>query len=105
MWSAGGARSMATPAKKPSVAANSGPRTRAAPTTTRSARLGTTPSQAKCGKRLTCNTTANATTHRPTRPRTRLMSVFPVVVGRDDRAVGFGTLRHDHTHQVERREV
>ena len=60
--------------RSPSTAANSGPRTSAAATTTSRQRLGTTPSHAKCGKTDTCRTTAQRRARaRPRRAR-RLMA-------------------------------
>src|SRR4051812_2577331 len=106
-WSAGGARSRATPAAKPSTIANCGPRVSAAPTTTSRQRFGTTPCQARCGNSDTWSTSANETIAKATSARSQVIgassSQRPVRL--DDGAVARRTGRDDDADQVERAEV
>src|SRR4051812_3699326 len=107
-WSAGGARSSSSPAKKPSVAANAGPRTSAAATTTSRQKLGTIPSQAMWGKTATWRTRATTTIAAATAIRSGFIAVSrssQCPVGLDHATVTAGARRDDDADQVERAEV
>src|SRR4051794_795354 len=104
---------MARPLRKPSTAANSGPRTSAAATTTSSARFGTTPLKERAAKTATWRTTASTMT--PARPRARStgMSAGPFRTVRgglegtraDHGAVALGVRVDDDADEVEGAEV